>query len=151
MKVTCLLFLLLTVSYAGFLPATSYASSPRQASDRNHPRIRAGLTAANRSKQLPTGQKRPLARNAASLRQPALAKSGGAAKGGLIENETNNRALPVRPTSVRPSVASLNPSLNPLPSNMRHREPNPAVVSGSLNSRYSNTGVINGTGMHRKP
>ena len=154
MKVTCLLSLLLTVSCAALMQGTSYAASPQHASDRNHPHSGADLTAANRSKQLPTSRKRPLPRNAASLRQPALARSGGAAKGGLIQNETTGRALPVRPTSVRPSVAMLNPLLN----NVHHRGPNPAVVSGSANSRSGNTGAIsgntgaiNGTGMRRRP
>ena len=151
MKVTCLLFLLLTVSCAALMPETSYAASPQHVSDKNRTRRRAGLTAKNRPKQPPTGQKHPLPRNAASLRQPALARSGGAAKGRLIQNETTNRGLPVRLTSVPPRVASLNASLNPLPNNVRHRGPNPAVVSGSANSKNSHTGAINGTGMHRRP
>ena len=87
-----------------------------------------------------------------NLHQPGSDKSGAAAKGGLIQNETVNNALPVRPPgAVRPTAASLNPSFN----NVRHRGPNSAVVSGSaggsanLNSR--NTGAINGTRMNRKP
>jgi hypothetical protein len=150
MKVTCLPFLLLTVSCAALMQETSYAASPQHASDMNHPHSRAGLTAANRPKQPPTGQKRPLPRNTTSLRQPSLARSG-AAKGALIQNETTKYGLPVRLTSVRPSVASLNPSLNPLPNNVRHRGPNAAVVSGSANSGIRNTGAISGTGTHRRP
>jgi hypothetical protein len=34
---------------------------------------------------------------------------------------------------------------------VRHRNPNPAVVGASPNSRSSNTGAINGTRMNRKP
>ena len=151
MKVICLLFLALPVICAAPMQGTSYAASPRHASDKNHPHSRAGLIAANRSKQLPASRKRPLPRNAASLRQPALATSGGAAKGGLVQNETTDRPVPGRPTNVRPSVAPLNPSLNPLPNNVRHRGPNPAVQGGSANSGNSNTGAINGTGMHRRP
>jgi hypothetical protein len=147
MKFTCLLFLLLTVSCAALMQATSYADSPQHASDKNHSRSRAGLIAANRPKQPPTRRKRPLPRNAASQRQPALARSGDAAKNRLVENETANRGLPVGPASVRPSVASL----NPLPNNVHHRGPNPAVVSGSANSRSGNTGAINGNYMHRRP
>ncbi|MGA8505034.1 MAG: hypothetical protein WB762_05450 [Candidatus Sulfotelmatobacter sp.] len=53
--------------------------------------------------------------------------------------------------TVRPTAASLNPSLN----NVRHRGPNPAVVGGSAggsaNLHSSNTGAINGTRMKRKP
>ncbi|MGA7447595.1 MAG: hypothetical protein WBQ43_21375 [Terriglobales bacterium] len=60
--------------------------------------------------------------------------------------------MPVRPPgTVRPTAATLNPSLN----NVRHRGPNPAVVGGlaggSANLHSSNTGAINGTHMHRKP
>ncbi|MGA9389985.1 MAG: hypothetical protein WBV69_06020, partial [Candidatus Sulfotelmatobacter sp.] len=113
MRVARLLFL--TVTCAASMRGTTYAASPQHASDKNRPRSRAGLTAANRPKQPPTSRKPTLPRNAAGLRQPALARSGGAAKGGLIRNETTNRGLPVRLTSVRPSVASLKSSLNPLP------------------------------------
>lgn len=151
MKVTCLPFLLLTVSCAALMQETSYAASPQHASDTSHPHSRAGLIGSNRLKQLPATQKRPLPRNAASLRQPALSRSGGAAKGGLIQNETTGSGLPIRRASLPPSVASLNSSLKPLPDNVRRRGPSPAVVSGSANSRNSNTGAINGTDMHRKP
>ncbi|MGD1021883.1 MAG: hypothetical protein ABR880_03800 [Candidatus Sulfotelmatobacter sp.] len=148
MKVTCLLFLVLTVSCASLMQGTSYAASPQRSSDKIHPRGRVGLTAANRPKQPSTGQKRPLARNAASLRQPAFARSGGAAKGGLVQSKAVNAAQHVRSTSaLRPAAASLNPSLN----NVRHRGPNPAVVGGSANFNSSNTGAINGTGMHHRP
>jgi hypothetical protein len=150
MKVTWLLFLsvIVPMSWAALMPVTSYAASPQRSSDKSHPRSRVGLTAANRPKQPPTGQKRPLSRNAASLRQPALARSGSAAKGGLVQSEAVNSAQHLRSTSaVRPAAASLNPSLN----NVRHRGPNPAVVGGSANFNSSNTGAINGTRMHRKP
>jgi hypothetical protein len=148
MKVTCFLFLLLTVSCAALMQETSYAASPQHASDKNHTRSRVDLTAAHRPKQTPASQKRPLPRNTASLPQPALARQGGgAAAGGLIQNETSDHGLSVRRASVPPSVASL----NPLPSNSRHRGPNPAVVRGWANPRNSNTAAINGTGMHRRP
>jgi hypothetical protein len=151
MKVRCIPFLLLMVSYAAIMQETSYAASPQPASEKNHPHSRAGLNAANHPKQPPTGQKRPIPRNTARLRQSPLARSG-AAKGGLIKNETTHHGLPpVRLTSVLPSVASLNPSLHPLPNDVRHRGPNAAVVSASANSRISNTGAVNGTGMHRRP
>ena len=173
MKVSCLLFLslIVTMSWAALMPGTSYAAPsqqtsaassattpvagnpskeqryPRHASDKNHPRSRASLTAANHPKQLPNGRKRSIPGNAANLRQHGSGKSGAAAKGGLIQNETAKDALPVRSTSVRPIVASL----NPLPTNVRHRGSNPAVVGGLANSGNSNTGAINGTGMHRRP
>jgi hypothetical protein len=113
-----------------------------RASDPNHPPSRAPLIKVNRPKQLPNSRQRSLPGNA--LHQPGSNKSGGAAKGGLIQNETVNNALAVRtPSVVRPTVLS--------PNNVRHRSPNPAVVSGSPNSHSSNTGSINGTRMSRKP
>jgi hypothetical protein len=121
---------------------------PRHASDKNHPRSRAGLTAANHPKQLPNGRKRSIPGNAANLHQLGSGKSGAAAKGGLIQNETASNAMPVRPPGiVRSTATTLNPSLN----NVRHRGPNPAVVGGSAKLNSSNTGAINGTRMHRKP
>lgn len=178
MKITCLLFLTIvrTMGSAGLMLGTGYAApsqqtsaessattlvagnpakeqrSPRHASDKNHLRSRASLTASNHPKQVPNGRKGSISANAANLHQPGLAKAGAAAKGGLIQNKIASKATPVRlPGTVRPAAASLNPSLN----NVRHRGPNPAVVGGSAggsaNSNSSNTGAINGTRMHRKP
>jgi hypothetical protein len=98
----------------------------------------------NLPEQLPNNRQRSLPGNAMNLRQPGLDKSSGAAKGGLIPNETVHDALPVRMLSVvRPTV--------PLPNDARHRSPNPAVVSGSLNSHSHNTAAINGTRINRRP
>jgi hypothetical protein len=115
-----------------------------RASETNHLPSRASLTKANRPKQLPNSRQPSKPGNARNLHQPGPDKSGGAAKSGLIRNETVNNALPVRtPTVVRPTVPSLN--------NVPHRSPNPAVVGGSPSSHSSNTGAINGTRMNRKP
>jgi hypothetical protein len=158
MKPTCVLFLIpfLTMACAASMQGTSYAT-PLQpasavrsanASGKNHPRNRASVTPANRSKRLPYSRKRSMPENAMNSHQPGSDKSGGAAKGGLVRNEPVNNALPVRPTSaVRAPVTSLNPSLNCV----RHRGPNPAVVTGSANSNRRNAGAINGTLMHRRP
>jgi len=178
MKLTRLPFLSLvvTMSWAALMPGTGYAApsqqtsaessattpvagrpskeqrSPRHASDKNHPRSRASLTAANHPKQLPNGRKRSTPGNAANLHQPGSGNSGAAAKGRLIQNKTASNAIPVRPPgTVRPTAATLNPSFN----TVRHRGPNSAVVGGSAggsaNLNSSNTGAINGTRMHRKP
>jgi hypothetical protein len=115
-----------------------------QASSKNHPCRRASLTAP---KQLPNSRKRSLPGNAVNLHPPGSHQSGGAAKGGFIKNEKGNSAPTARPRSVvRPTVASH----NPLPNNVRHRGPNPAVVRGSANSA-SNAGALNGTRMNRRP
>jgi hypothetical protein len=116
----------------------------RHASDKNHPRSRASLTKANRPKQVPNNRERSTSGNAMNLHQPGSAKSGGAAKDGLMQNETLNNALPVRPpTVVRPTV--------PLRTNVRHRSANPAVIGGSATSDRRNTVAINGTHMNRRP
>ena len=113
--------------------------------------IRAAVQAyrkANRPKQLPNSRRRSIPGNAMNLHQPGSDKSGAAAKGGLIQNETANNALPVRPPSAVRPRQRVSPSLN----NVRHRGPNPAVIGGSAgNSNSRNTGAINGTRMHRKP
>ena len=119
-----------------------------QTSSKNLPRSRAGLTAANRPKQLPIGRKTSLSGNTMNLHPPGSDKSGGAAKGGFIRNEKVNSALTARPMSVARSTVA---SLNPLPNPVRHRGPNPAVAGGSANPASSNTGALNGTGMNRRP
>jgi hypothetical protein len=199
MKVTCLLFLLLTVSCTPSMQATSSAAlhqqTPAESSaneksakpdgahprddhpqdadhavlpndekpkkegipdekrnlrgtlNKTHPRSDARITTTHRPKQAPISQKRLLG-NTTNLHQLASDKSRGSAKEGLIQNEAVKKVQHIRSTSfVRPNVASLNPSLN----NVRHRGPNPVVVGGSANSGNSNTGAINGTGMHRRP
>jgi|HubBroStandDraft_5_1064220.scaffolds.fasta_scaffold80784_1 hypothetical protein len=117
-------------------------------SSKNHPRSRAGLTAANRPKQLPISRRTSLPGNAMNVHPPGSDKSGGAAKGGFIKNERVTSALTARPTGVARSTVA---SLNPLPNHVRHRGPNPAVVGGSANPASSNTRALNGTRMNRKP
>ncbi len=110
-------------------------------SETNRPPSRASLTKANRPKPLPNGRQRSLPGNA--LHQPGSNKFVGAAKGGVIANETVSNALPGRtPSVVRPSVPSLN--------QVHHRSPNPAVVGGAPHLHSSNTGAVNGTRMNRK-
>ena len=126
-------------------PTDGKASDEQQnhgrASGTNHPPRGAGLTKANRPKQLPSGRHRSIPGNA--LHQRGSDKSRGAAKGGFIQNPTIHNALPVRMSSVvRPIALS--------PNNVRHRSPNPAVVAGPVNSDRRNNGAINGTHMNRK-
>jgi hypothetical protein len=112
-----------------------------RASGPNHPSSHAGLTRVNRPRQVPNGRQRPLPGNA--LSPPGWDRSGGAAKGGLIQNVPVHNASPVRTSSVvRPTALPIN--------NARHRSPNPAVVGGSANSVRRNPAVINGTRMNRK-
>ena len=153
MKATYLVSL--TMSCAMLMQGTSYAvpSQPasavsstnlRHLSDKNGPRSRATLTAASRPQQLPNSRKRSVARNATNSHQPSSGKSGRAATGGSIQNETVNSAPSVRrPNAIRPTMLSFN--------TVRHRGPNPAVVGGTANPACRNTGTINGTRMNRKP
>jgi hypothetical protein len=125
----------------GIHPADERGDHGR-ASNMSHPPHRASLTKTNRPMPLPKSRQRSMPRNA--LHQLGSNKSGGVAKGGLIPNETAHTALPVRTPSVaRPAV--------PLPNNVRHRSPNPAVVGGSAYSHSRNTAAINGTSIRRKP
>jgi hypothetical protein len=151
MKITCLLFL--TMSCIPLMMGTSDAAafqqpSPhrttagsftnRRASDKNHLRNRQGPTTANHPKQLPNTRKSSAPGNVASLHQQDLAKSGRATQGKL----TPDGAVGV----VRPTETSLNATLN----HVRHRGPNPPVVSGTAVSDRRNMGTINGTRMNHR-
>jgi hypothetical protein len=163
------LILLLAVSVPTLMPGRSYAAasqttsaqepkSPRRATDKNHPRSRANLTTPNHPKQLLNTRKRSTPGNTANFHHPDPSKSGAAANDNdndrLVQNQRGSTTMPRRPqVIVRPTAATLNSSLNPLPGNVRHRGPNSAVVGvgGSPNLNSSNTGAINGTRMHRRP
>ena len=82
--------------------------------------------------------------NVMNPRPPGWASSGSAARSGLVANPAGHHASPVRMASaVRPPAPSL--------STVRHRSPNPAVVSGVTNLHGRNSAAINGTGMNRRP
>ena len=115
----------------------------RHVSGKNQPRSLA-TTIKVRPKQLPNNRERFSSGNAMNFHQPGSDKSGGAAKSGLIQRDTVNGALPVRPANViRPTV--------PLRNNVHHRGANPAVIGGSASPAGRNTGAINGTVVHRRP
>jgi hypothetical protein len=135
MKTTYLLFLTMT------LAALAPGQVPSQASVTNHPPSRPSLTKANRPKPLANSRQRPMPGNV--LHQPGSNKSGGATSRGLIRNETLRNAVPVRTSSVAQTTV-------PPKNNVRHRSPNPAVVTGSVNSNRSNSGAIDGTRVSRK-
>jgi hypothetical protein len=115
----------------------------RHVSGKNHPRSPA-TRVKDRPKQLPNSRVRFPSGNATTFHQLGSDKSGGTAKGGLIQHEVVNSALPVRPANViRPTAPLLN--------SVRHHGANPAVIGGSANSNGRSTGAINGTGVHRRP
>jgi len=97
----------------------------------------------NPQKQVSNSRRGPLAGDARSLRQPGSDKPRDAAIGGLIHGQTVNNGALVRAPNV---VRSATPTL----SSVRHRSPNPAVVSGSLPSHGARTGTIDGTRMNHK-
>jgi hypothetical protein len=97
----------------------------------------------NPPKQVLNSRKGSLAGNARSLRQLGSDKPRDAAIGALIHGKTVNHGALVRAPNV---IRSATPTL----SDVRHRSPNPAVVSGSLTSHGANTGTIDGTRMNHK-
>jgi hypothetical protein len=162
MKTTCLLFLTMswaTLSHEAVLcPLPLGESVPRSASSAAgapHRPVQGGVGGVsghrgpasqkvNRPKQIPNSRQRSLPGNAMDIHRPSSGKSGSAARGVLIRDKSVNNVVAVRtPNVVRPTAPSFN--------NVRHRNPNPAVVGGSANSQRSNTGTINGTRMNRKP
>jgi len=116
----------------------------RHVSDTKDARRHASLTKANRPKRLSNDRQRSTLGYAMSLHQTSSGKSGDAAKGVLIQSETVNKPLSVRPQS------ALQPTV-PWFINARHRGANPAVIGGSVNSDGRKTGAINGTRMIRRP
>ena len=61
-------------------------------------------------------------------------------KGAAIQNPNAGRSRPRPPSAPAPLL-----------SNLRHRSPNPAVISGTANLSTRNTGAIDGRQMHRRP
>ncbi len=115
----------------------------RHVSDKPHTYGRATPTKASRPNQLPN-RLDSTHQNTFDVHQPGSEVSRGLVRGGSIQNEAVKRVLPVRsPSMLRPVTPSLD--------NARHRGPNPAAIGGSASSNASNTGAINGTGMHRMP
>jgi hypothetical protein len=105
----------------------------------NNPR----LSKSNRPNEVPSRRERSAAEDSKNSHRPGSDKSGGAAKNGLIRNETVNHAASNRgPSTARPSVPSLG--------NVRHRGPNPAIIGGAGSSNTRNTAALDGTHMNRK-
>jgi hypothetical protein len=76
------------------------------------------------------------------LRQPGPSRSsGGEGRGSLRDNTVKNTVPVWLPKIVRPNPATV--------SNVHHRSPNPAIVSGLANSKTRQSGEISGTLMHR--
>jgi len=116
--------------------------NPHHALERNLARGHASLNQTKRPTPVPSNRVRSGSATAINLRQPGSVRSGAEGKG-LIQNETLKGIVPVRPPSaVRPASAAR--------SNVRHRSPNPAIITGLVNSKTGNTGAINGSRMDRR-
>lgn len=114
----------------------------RHASDKKSTPGRASVVTVIHPKMLPNSRQRSIADR--SAHPPGLDKSGGAARGGFIQNKILNNAPPVRKASVvRSTAAPLN--------NVRDRGSNPAAIGGPASLYSGNAGEINGTRMLRRP
>ena len=113
-----------------------------RASHANRSRSSGGANASLPTR-VPHSQQRAAAGNIRD-RQHGTARPGSAAnpRSLLVKNVSNAKA--VRPPSLFPSSLS---SLD----TVRHRGPNPAIVSGTGSSRASNTEGISGSRISRKP
>jgi len=137
----------LTSGEGGSLPASSPAEVPHRPAQGGAGRV-GGHSApasrkANRPQQPLNSRQGSLAGEGTKRRQPGSDQFRGATNGESIQGKTVNKAVPVRtPSAVRPTA--------PVVNNLRHRSPNAAVVSGSLNSHSSNTGAINGARMNHR-
>jgi hypothetical protein len=85
------------------------------------------------------------AQRAAAMGKPRQGVEGSipATRNGTIPNELTGRSRPARqPGTVRAAMSPL--------SSLRHRSPNPAVITGSANFRNRSSGGIDGTQVHRR-
>jgi hypothetical protein len=117
--------------------------APHDSLKKNLVRGHANLTPTKRATLVPNNRVRSGSANVISLQQRGSTRSGGAQGKVLIQKETVISTVPVRPPRiVRPTPTTLN--------NVRHRSPNPAIISGFVNSKTGNAGAINGTRMDRR-
>jgi len=137
-------------AFVALIPCAGYADeagSPEQRDQNAGPvpsnAPRSGRKAPVKSKPRKQLPKPPAHRPPARAMNPRRGSRGSSptARSPVIQNPIAGRSRPVRP----PSAAA------PLLSNMRHRSPNPAVISGTANLSKRNTGSIDGRQVHRRP
>lgn len=121
------------------------SQATRLASARNHSRSHAGLAASSKNR-IPVPQKRSFGKST-NLQSARADKSVGRKSGG-VQKQTASNIPAVRPTS---AVRTTGTSRGPSSETAWHHGHNPAVIAGSANSGHRNTGVIDGTAMHRRP
>jgi hypothetical protein len=76
-----------------------------------------------------------------SVAAPGLPQPGSTRPQAIVQNGTNNAQAFRSPSLNRPTAPAFR--------NSPHRGPNPAAVSGAVNSAHRSTGAINGTSMNR--
>lgn len=110
----------------------------------NADKISRGGTApeTNRARRYPSSRGRSAPTNAIAVREPDLHNS--SARNPSIENAPGRNNAAVRRPAVAPRTVSL-------PSNVRHRAPNPPMIGGLVNSKTASQGTINGSRMRRSP
>jgi hypothetical protein len=106
-------------------------------SEKNRPRGKAVASKPRRPK--PVAAERPLdmAGSPGTIRSLAEVRSAAVVNRGAVQNEALYRAQPVRSGSgLRPAAPSAG--------NLRHRDPNPAVIGGAASSNSRKTAAIDG-------
>jgi hypothetical protein len=115
----------------------------RRAVGKDLARSHAILTKTRRLTTVPRNRGRSGSATAFHFRQPAQSTSSGGEGRGLLRDNTLKNSAPVRsPHIVRPARTAV--------SHARHRSPNPAIISGSVNSKTRPAAEISGTLMDRR-
>jgi hypothetical protein len=114
----------------------------RHVPNQNHALSHASPVTASRARKLPNNhQERSTFGYQINLGQPASGGSRTDAGEGQVQTDKASSPSTARPYSV------LQPADLPH-RNMHHRNPNPAIISGSVNSKTRNAGGLNGSRMH---
>jgi hypothetical protein len=114
-----------------------------QQSAMNQPHGRSMLPKASHPLPLPKNEIHRATPNTTQARSAGVTKSANIASEGLSKMQATSNLR-----SVQLHAAPRSPQS---PSNMHHRSPNPAILSGSTSPSAANTGALNGTHMTRRP
>ncbi len=120
--------------------ASGEIREPRRAA-KSRPSNKAVAINSTRPGQVAGRQTLAAAGNPANSRPSSATQPGTTQVRGSAQNEAIYRALPVRPGAAIPPAS-------PLAGNVRHRDPNAAVIGGAANSNVRSTAAIDGTRMN---
>ncbi len=115
----------------------------RRRATKSLPSTKAVANNSTRPGQVAGRQTLAAAGNPANFRPSSATQPGTTQGRGSAQNEAIYRALPVRPGGAIPPAS-------PLADNVRHRDPNAAVIGGAANSNVRSTAAIDGTRMNLK-